>query len=118
MQSRYKKLRRLGEGGFGEVYEALDTVLQRRVAVKRLHGIREDLHERFLSEARITSQLNHRNILALYDFGFDEEGSPFLVTERLYGRPLDDLLRERSMSAEEVIFLLKEICAALEVAHR
>ncbi len=70
--NRYQILELLGEGGVGAVYRALDTVLQRDVAIKVMHvqfADRPDFRERFLQEARTAARLDHPSIVQVHDFG-------------------------------------------------
>lgn len=98
--SHYRLLERIGAGGMGEVYVALDTRSDRRVALKFLNAPRErrDLFERFRNEARLHARLFHPNIARLFGFVVDTS-PPFLVMELVDGPPLRDWLR-RTRAAE------------------
>ena len=100
----YEILAPLGAGGFGEVWKALDTRLDRIVAVKQLTGPRP---EGFESEARAIAALNHPHICQLYDVGPD-----YLVMEYVDGKPLHGPL-----PAEEAVRLAIEVASALAEAH-
>src|SRR6202158_5692259 len=84
----YEILDLLGAGGMGEVYRATDTRLDRMVALKVLES---EFSERFETEARAISAINHPNICALYDIG-SHEGRGFLVLEFVEGKPLHGAL--------------------------
>jgi serine/threonine protein kinase/Tfp pilus assembly protein PilF len=99
----------IGAGGMGEVYKAADTRLGRTVAVKLLSA---DFSERFETEARAISAVNHPNICALYDIGV-HEGQGYLVLEYLEGKPVQGPLR-----ADDALRVALQIAAALEAAHR
>src|SRR3954447_1569519 len=96
---RYHLIRRLGSGSMGDVYEAHDPKIDRRIAIKIL---RRDLTEqsagqgrwteRFLQEARAAGRLLHPNIITLYDYG-DDSGIPFLAMEFVEGETLAMLLK-------------------------
>jgi len=93
--SHYRILEPLGEGGMGTVYLAEDTHLGRRVAIK-FPSVNSDSHDyraRFLREARAVSDLSHRNIATLFDYGETAEGRPFLVMELARGRTLTELMQ-------------------------
>jgi len=110
----------LGAGGMGEVYRALDTRLNRIVAVKILPShLSEDSEakERFDREARIISSLNHPNICTLYDVGH-QDGVDYLVMEYLEGETLATRLNKGALAPGEVLSYGIEICEGLEIAHR
>jgi serine/threonine protein kinase len=92
--SYYRIINKLGAGGMGEVYRALDTRLERAVAIKVLpaeFAKDADRVRRFEQEARATSALNHPNILTVYDIGTASTelgGAPFIVMELLEGEEL------------------------------
>ena len=98
----YKIVSLLGAGGMGEVYRAVDTRLNRTVAIKRLPAhlsIRPDLRKRFEREARAISNLNHPHICTLYDIG-QHDGIDFLVMEYLDGETLAERLKMGPSSSE------------------
>src|SRR5215510_5209052 len=87
---------RIGEGGFGAVYRAIQPALDREAVVKVLHS---RLHaapattERFLREARLASKLDHPYAAHVYAFGVDAQGEHWIAMELVRGTPLDDVLR-------------------------
>lgn len=93
---RYKIQRMIGEGGMGEVYEALQHGLDRRVALKIIHPAkakRDTTQGRFLREAKVAASLRHPGIVEIYDFG-DDNGTLFLAMEFLQGEALRDWVDE------------------------
>jgi len=116
----YEIVSPLGAGGMGEVYRARDTRLDRTVAIKILPSHLSDNPEakqRFDREARAISSLNHPNICTLYDVGH-QDGNDFLVMECLEGETLDRRLQKGALLLKQVLEYGKQICEALEKAHR
>ncbi|MBV9669635.1 MAG: protein kinase, partial [Acidobacteriales bacterium] len=114
---RYRIERRLRAGGMGEVYEATDTQLQRRVAIKILQRslTREDA-ARFEREALTLSQLSHPNVCTVHDFG-EAEGKQYLVMELIEGEPLDHRLAAGKLPLHEAVAISIQIARALAAAH-
>jgi serine/threonine protein kinase len=128
LNGRYRLERRLGRGGMGTVYEALDGVLERRVAVK---VVREDLggplfsgrfwadlDARFRQEARAAAAFAHPHVVRVYDFGVDRDRRAFLVMELLEGETLHQHLASAgTLAPGEALQLLRGVCEALTAAH-
>ena len=118
--SHYRVLQRLGAGGMGQVFEAEDLRLGRRVALKFLP---DDLwqnaqaRERFQREARAASALNHPNICTIYDID-EHDGRHFIVMELLEGHTLKEMIGQRSIDVEQLVELGIQIADALDAAHR
>ncbi|MCU1307576.1 MAG: serine/threonine protein kinase [Acidobacteriaceae bacterium] len=109
----------LGAGGMGEVYRAMDTRLDRTVAIKVLAShlsSSPELKQRMEREARTISSLNHPHICHLYDIG-SHNGTDFLVMEFLEGETLADRLRKGPMPLNELLKIGIAIAEALSVAH-
>ena len=110
----------IGAGGMGEVYRAIDTRLNRTVAIKVLPGHLSEspeAKERFDREARAISALNHARICTLYDVGH-QDGTDFLIMEFLEGESLADRLRKGALPLKETLKIGIDVCEALEAAHR
>ena len=121
MAGEYRLGRKLGEGGFGTVYEAVHPLLKRRAAVKVLHriaGSDSDAVLRFVAEARAVNQIRNRHIIDIFSFGKLADGRHFYVMDLLEGEPLDRYIaREGRCSVENVVQLLRPIAEALDAAH-
>lgn len=117
--SHYRILGKLGGGGMGVVYEAEDTRLGRRVALKfipdNLVGDRKSL-ERFEREARAASQLNHPNICTIHEIQ-DNDGHPFIVMEKLEGESLKQMIRGKPLDIDQVLEMGVQVADALTASH-
>ncbi len=116
---RYELLTAIGSGVSADVYIAMDRVLSRRVALKRLRPALSD-DDKFLnlfkSEAQISAQLNHQHILAIYDWGQDD--GVYLVTELLRGGTLRSVLQEQgTIDAAQAVSVGLQAASGLEAAH-
>src|SRR5215207_5836524 len=117
---RYRVEKILGEGGFGLVYLAHDDQLQRHVALKFLRaGQAEDrkLRQRFLTEARSASALNHPNVCVIYDVGETGEQQPYLAMEYVEGLTLHALLLQAPLEMKAVVEMAIQIAGALDAAY-
>ncbi|WP_054812065.1 protein kinase domain-containing protein [Nocardia arizonensis] len=122
---RYRLQRLIATGGMGQVWEALDTRLDRRVAVKVLKAefsADPTFRHRFRTEAKTTAQLNHPGIAGIYDYGETYDPSAgetaYLVMELVQGEPLNAVLgRMGRLSVVQGLDLLEQTGRALEVAH-
>jgi hypothetical protein len=112
---RYRLVRRIGAGGMGVVYLAVDEHLEREVAVKRI-AVELDPDGRGEREAIAAARLSHPGIVALYESGRDED-AVYLVSELVRGRTLADLIREGELSDRDVVRIGVTLCDALEHAH-
>jgi eukaryotic-like serine/threonine-protein kinase len=136
----YRLIEKIGSGGMGEVYRALDTRLEREVAVKLVsetylitgagsgspspltpHATPDShvSHERFLREARSSATLNHPNVCSIHDTG-EHDGRPYLVMELLRGETLKHYLAKaggKGLTPEEVISFSQQAASALAAAH-
>ncbi|PWT98419.1 MAG: hypothetical protein C5B53_06700 [Candidatus Melainabacteria bacterium] len=119
---RYKVIKAVGAGSMGVVYKAIQISSGREMAVKVLTSAEgpDSAHlRRFRREARAVSSLSHENIVRLYDFGFMEDGQPYIVTEFVKGRTLAQILRERGrLPLSDVLPIARQVCHAVDEAHR
>jgi len=109
----------IGSGGVGTVYEAIDRALRRTVAIKVPHKTASEIIlQRFLREGRAGAAIAHPNVCALHDVGPLDDGTPFLVMERLFGDTLADRLeREPKQELAAVITIMTQVLAGLHAAH-
>lgn len=115
----YRIEQRIGAGGMGAVYRAMDTRLDRTVAIKVLSpGLAGSgvSRRRFLHEARAASALNHPNIVTLYDIS-SHEGRDFLVMEYVAGRTLQEMIPAGGMEFGLLVALCSQVALALGAAH-
>lgn len=122
LESKYKVLRKIGSGGMGVVYVAVQIPLEREVAIKFLRSEfcdDSDVVRRFLREAKAAARLDHPNIVTIHDFSQTHEGILYIAMEFLEkGRDLKAEIREKSkLPLEETASILREICLALAHAH-
>jgi serine/threonine-protein kinase len=111
----------LGEGGMGTVFEAEHLTIGRSVAVKVLHPTqarKKDAVRRFHQEARAAGAIGHPNICEVYDLGTLDDGSPYLVMEKLVGETLADrIASEGGLPFDDVIDVLVQVLSGLVAAH-
>ncbi len=120
LRDRYRLIRLLGAGSFGQVYLAVDSELEREVAIKVPTSARfqnSNDGELYLSEARTVAGLVHPNIVPVYDTGKTSDGAVFVVSRFINGETLESRLRKSILTANESAKLLKTIAEALAYAH-
>jgi serine/threonine-protein kinase len=121
IDGRYQVRSRIARGGMATVYLATDLRLERRVAVKVMHGHLADdsqFKQRFIQEARSAARLAHPNVVNVFDQGQDED-SAYLVMEYLPGITLRDLLQEHgALTGEQTIDIAEAVLAGLAAAHK
>jgi serine/threonine-protein kinase len=122
LNERYRLDSELGQGGMGTIYSAHDTLLDRDVAVKVLSDptLSAESRARLLREAQAAAQLNHPNIVSIYDAGQADpsagsgQGVPFIVMELVKGESLHE---RRPEALDDILAIARQVCAALEHAH-
>jgi serine/threonine protein kinase/tetratricopeptide (TPR) repeat protein len=119
--NRYQVLEKLGEGGMGRVYKALDLELDRPVALKTIRtekGRGPDVLKRFKQELVLARKITHKNVVRIYDLGEAEGGVKFFTMELVEGQSLRDLLREKkTIPIREAISFMKQMLSGLAEAH-
>ena len=117
---RYEVVSHIGQGGMADVFLAVDTILNRQVAIKIL---RADLSTdavsilRFEREAQAAAALAHPNIVEIYDVG-DYKGHHYIVMEYVTGKTLKQVIRSRGpLVNEEAVDIMKQLCSAISEAH-
>ena len=124
LADRYRLLGRIGMGGMGSIWRAVDEVLDREIAVKVVAAQLSDDPEfalRFRREAKAAARLDHPHIAHVYDYGeidLDGRGVQYLVMELLTGRTLADRLRDGPMSWRDAVAIGSQVASALAAAHR
>jgi serine/threonine protein kinase len=115
--SHYRVTGRLGQGGMGVVYEAIDEKLDRSVALKFPAGdVTSVTH--LAVEARAASRLNHPNVAQIYEFGETGDGGAFIAMELVRGRTLREIIAGGRLSPAETVRIIRSVAEALEEAHR
>ena len=118
---KYEIVGLVGRGGMGCVYEAINTSIQKRVAMKVIDqelAKNDEATARFQREALAASAVESPQIVQIFDAGFTEGGTPFIVMELLRGRDLGDVLKERGrLSPGDVLPIVAQILKGLHYAH-
>lgn len=118
---KFRIIKLLGRGGMAEVYLAEHLLLKQRCALKLMQRTLEQddnpvFIKRFVREAKLTHSLNHPNIVKVFDAGSDfKTGYLFLAMEYVEGKTLHDIIREKVMSEDELLEVLRIMCDALKV---
>ena len=119
IKERYEIIQLLGEGGMSYVYKANDKQLKRTVAIKTLkpnYVQQEKFVERFKREAQTAANLNHPNIVQIFDWGIGDE--PFFVMEYIEGNTLTSIIaKRRTISLNDVLFIGAQVSSGLQAAH-
>lgn len=117
----YKIVRLIGSGGMGSVYEAMNTQIERRAAIKVLSkDFQQDAEfvQRFFNEARAVNIINHPSVVTVYDFGTAEDGSPYIVMEYLEGETLRQRMNKSGRTdPERAMKTIRQVASGLAAAH-
>ena len=120
VKERYEILEILGEGGMAFVYKARDTQLERFVAIKTLkpnYVNQETFVDRFKREAKTAANLNHPNIVQIFDWGIEDE--PYFVMEYIEGNTLTSIIaKNRTISLGDILFIGAQVSSGLHAAHQ
>ncbi len=119
--NRYEIIKEIGNGGMANVYLALDTYLNREVAIKVLKGDMSNdpvSLERFKREANASTKLSHPNAVDVYDVG-DDHNMHYIVMEYVKGHTLKELIKRRgALPPKEAVWIMKQLASALLEAHK
>lgn len=118
-ERRYEIFEEIGRGNFGVVYRAFDYKLDQEVALKKLplhHKMTPSIVQRFYREAQIASSLEHENIIRVHDY-YEESGEYFIIMEMVEGQTLEQYVKDRQVSINEALRIIREIGKALDYAH-
>ena len=119
IKDRYEVVELLGEGGMAFVYKAKDMQLQRTVAIKTLkpnYVEQTTFVERFKREAQTAANLNHPNIVQIFDWGIEEE--PYFVMEYIEGNTLTSIIaNKKTVSLGDTLFIGAQVANGLHAAH-
>ncbi|MDF1740269.1 MAG: bifunctional serine/threonine-protein kinase/formylglycine-generating enzyme family protein [Verrucomicrobiales bacterium] len=110
----------IGRGGMGAVYHAIQSNLDREVAIKLLPpelSENPEFEARFKGEAKSMARLNHTNIVQIYDFGETTAGHHYISLEYVDGADLQQIIQGEGLPHEETLNVISQICDALEYAH-
>src|SRR5258708_12942194 len=122
LNGQFQILQKIGSGGMGAVYKALQPQMNRMVGVKILHpklANRKDLVSRFRREARAMSQLTHPNTVKVFLYGELDDGSLYIIMEFLEGKNLNQTVRgEGPFPMDRALPVLIQCCGALDEGHK
>jgi len=119
LAERFEVLAKLGEGGMSAVYKARHMLMDRIVAIKLLFASDIASLKRFQLEAKLACNLNHINIVSVFDFGVSTQGQPYLVMDYLEGRSLGDCIKiDGPMQLDRALGIFTQACDALTYAHK
>lgn len=121
IKGRYRVINKLGEGGMAAVYLAEQVTIERKAALKILHGQfanDPEFVKRFRQEAKLAASLNHPNLIKVYDFDQGDDGSLFIAMEYLEGKTLKEMLQAGAIAIPRATRLAIQIAEGLVVAHR
>src|SRR5262245_23784113 len=119
LDGRWRLVKKLGEGGMGEVYAAEHVHIEKRIAIKLLRPeivSNREAVQRFRIEARSSSSIGHRNIISIDDFGDLPDGRIYMCMELLNGAPLNDMIRQ-PMPVDRLLNILIQTGHGLAAAH-
>jgi serine/threonine protein kinase len=119
ISGKYEILGQIGAGGMGIVYKVRQTLVNRIMALKRMHGksLSEEGLIRFQQEAKASFRLHHQNIVSVHDFDF-YDGDPYLVMEFVDGKPLSRMIQEQvRLPLDTTLEIAIQLCDALAHAH-
>ncbi len=118
--TRYSVVKKLNEGGMKAIWEVDDRRTARKVAMALIQAEKiasqKDIAA-FLYEARLTSNLQHPNIIPIYDIALDENGNPYFTMKALKGETLNDILKAGSQTRTRLLGIFLKVCNAIAYAH-
>jgi eukaryotic-like serine/threonine-protein kinase len=120
-RQRYRLEKRLGVGGMGDVFLAMDTRIGKQVALKLLKDTlvaSKEMRRRFEREVEVCAALDSDNIVKVSDYGVTDEGYPFYVMEYLRGETLRQFLQHERPSLEQTVSIITQVCKGLQLAHK
>jgi serine/threonine protein kinase len=118
---RYQLERAVGQGAYGAIYAAVDSVSHERVAIKALPPAGETASKtaqgRFKREMKVIESLVHPNIISLYDYGQTDQGVPFMVLEYVEGTTLESYVKQNPLGLRDGLDVMLQLMGALSAAH-
>lgn len=118
---RYRIVRQLGRGGFGQVLLANDPILDRPVAIKvpkHFQQLRPEVRSRFIEEGRSLAKLSHPAVVSVFDVGVSGQGQPFVVMEYVDGQSLSQRIKSQRLSLAESLEILFQVADGLKAMHQ